>query len=326
MFAHILNPSPSIVFVGVHIEAHAPFTRLIERGDNILGLVTLDAESMTKVAGATDLTQLAKEAQIPTLRVHNINQSDSVAWIGQHAPDLLLVVGWTQLLKQELLRIPRLACLGFHASLLPKYRGRAPVNWAIINGEKVTGNTMITLEPEADTGDIVAQRAISITDEDDCNTVYQKVGQTEVEMLDEILPIIRRGVLPRRKQDDRQATVMPKRRAEDGLIDWNRSTREIYNWVRALTDPYPGAFSFLNGERIWIWAARTDGGPILNQSHRPGEVILDSQGWPWVSTADGWIRVVSAQREGGPKLSGQAAGTTFLTAGSTFARTKESAN
>jgi len=308
------------------MESRAPFRRLIERGDNVLGLVTLEANRMSKVSGATDLTQFAEQAQIPTLRVHNINQPDSVAWIRQYAPDLLLVVGWTQLLKPELLRVPRFACLGFHASLLPKYRGRAPVNWAIINGEKVTGNTMITLEPEADTGDIVAQRTISITDEDDCNTVYQKVGQTEVEMLEEILLIIRRGVLPRKKQDDSQATVMPKRGPEDGLIDWNRSSREIYNWVRALTHPYPGAFSFLNGERIWIWAARTDGGPILNQGRRPGEVILDSQGWPWVSTADGWIRVVSAQREGGPRLSGQAAGTTFLTAGSTFSGTKESAN
>jgi methionyl-tRNA formyltransferase len=308
------------------MEAYAPFRRLIERGDNVLGLVTLDGDSMVKVAGATDLTRLAEQAQIPTLRVRNINQADSIAWISQKAPDLLLVVGWVQLLKPELLRIPKLACLGFHASLLPKYRGRAPVNWAIINGEKVTGNTMIILEPEADTGDIVAQRTISITDEDDCKTVYQKVGQTEVEMLEEILPMIRRGILPRKKQDDCQATVMQKRRPEDGLIDWRRSTREIYNWVRALAQPYPGAFSFLNGERVWIWEARPDGAPIANQRLRPGEVILDPEGWPWVSTADGWIRIVSAQREGGQKVSGHVAGMTFLREGSMFGGAKEAAN
>jgi methionyl-tRNA formyltransferase len=308
------------------MEAQAPLKRLIERGDNILGFVTLDSDSMQKMSGATDLTELAEGSQIPILKVHNINQPDVVAWIRLRAPDLLLVVGWTQLLKPDLLRVPKFACLGFHASLLPKSRGRAPVNWAIINGETETGNTMIILEPEADSGDIVAQRKIPITDDDNCNTIYQKVGQTEVEMLDEILPLIQKGILPRRKQDDSQATVMPKRRPEDGRIDWNRSTREIYNWVRALTDPYPGAFSFLNGEKIWIWAARTDGGPILNPSLQPGKILLDSQGWPWVSTADGCIRVVTAQREGGPKLSGQAAATTFLTAGSTFSETKESAN
>jgi methionyl-tRNA formyltransferase len=323
MPARITNASPSIVFIGAHMEAQAPFRRLIEGGDNILGFVTLDADGMSTMSGATDLTPLARQAQITTLRVHNINQPNSVAWIRQHAPDVLLVVGWTQLLKPELLRVPKMACLGFHASLLPKYRGRAPVNWAIINGETVTGNTMITLEPEADTGDIVAQRAIPIADEDDCNTIYRKVGGTEVDMLEEILPMMRRGVLPRQKQDDTQATVMPKRRPEDGLIDWRRSTREIYNWVRALTHPYPGAFSVLNAVRVWIWAARMDGGPKGHPRSRPGEVALDADGWPWVATADGWIRVVTIQRENGPIVSGLVAGKTFLAPGSAFGEIRE---
>src|SRR5262252_7142908 len=131
MSKHQTLPAPTIVCIGVHLEAQVPFRHLIERGHNISGFVTLDVDSMSKVSGATDLTGLAREAQIPLLRIHNINQPDAIAWIRQKAPDLLLVVGWTQLLKPELLRIPKVACLGFHASLLPKYRGRAPVNWAI---------------------------------------------------------------------------------------------------------------------------------------------------------------------------------------------------
>lgn len=299
------------------MESYAPFRRLIERGDNIVGFVTLTAENMQKMSGATDLTELATEAGIPLLRITNINRPESIVWIRELAPDLLLVVGWTQLVKPELLRVPKLACLGFHASLLPKYRGRAPVNWAIINGETMTGNTMITLEPEADTGDIVAQRAIPITDEDDCNTIYRKVGQTEVEMLEEVLPMIQRGVLPRTEQDDSLATVMPKRRPEDGVIDWNRSTRDVHNWVRALTEPYPGAFSFVNGERVWIWKTNVDS-PTGHRSSRPGEVALDADGWPRVSTADGWIRMVIVQKENGPKVTGQVAGQTFLPAGATL--------
>jgi methionyl-tRNA formyltransferase len=306
---------PRIVFVGAHMESYAPFRRLIERGDNIVGLVTLNAESMQKMSGATDLTELATEARIPLLRIANINRPEAIRWIQELQPDLLLVVGWTQLVKSELLRVPKLACLGFHASLLPKYRGRAPVNWAIINGETMTGNSMITLEPEADTGDIVAQRAIPIADEDDCNTIYQKVGQTEVEMLEEVLPLIQRGILPRTRQDDSLATVMPKRRPEDGLINWNRSTREVYNWVRALTEPYPGAFSFVNGERVWIWKAELEAGPMVQRGSQPGEVAIGSGGWPQVATGDGWIRLVSVQREGGPKVSGQTASETFLPPG-----------
>jgi methionyl-tRNA formyltransferase len=306
---------PRIVFVGAHMESYAPFERLIERGDNVVGLVTLNAESMQKMSGAIDLTKLAAKAGIPQLRITNVNRPEAVAWIQSLEPDLLLVVGWTQLLKPDLLRVPKLACLGFHASLLPKYRGRAPVNWAIINGEKITGNSMITLEPEADTGDIVAQRTIPITDEDDCNTIYQKVGQTEVEMLDEVLPLIQRGILPRTNQDDSLATVMPKRRPEDGLIDWNRSSREIYNWVRALTEPYPGAFSFANGERVWIWKAQIEMSARVDRTSQVGGVVLDAEGWPLVSTADGWIRLLSVQREEGPKVSGREASQTFLPAG-----------
>jgi methionyl-tRNA formyltransferase len=316
---------PSMVFVGVHMEARAPFNYLVDEGYNVLGLVTLMRESMAQVSGAIDLTPVAEQGQIPVLRVRNINEPEAVAWIREKAPALLLVIGWTQLLKPDLLRVPKLACLGFHASLLPKSRGRAPVNWALINGETVTGNTMIILEPEADSGDIVAQRTIPISEEDDCKTIYQKVGETEVEMLDEVLPIIRSGVLPRRKQDDSHATVMPKRRPEDGVINWNRTTQEIYNWVRALTDPYPGAFSLLNGDRVWVWTARADGAPIDGESRGPGEVIVDSDGWPWVSTADGWIRLVTVQREDGPKISGQAAGATFLLPGIVFDRTNEAA-
>src|SRR5262249_37319264 len=156
----------------------------------------------------------------------NINSPEAMEWIRALEPDVILVIGWTQLLKDELLRMPKLACLGFHASLLPRYRGRAPINWALIYGEKVTGNSMITLEPEADTGDIVHKREIPITDEDDCNTLYQKVGQTEVEMLEAVMPQLRKGIVPRTKQDNSIATVMPKRRPKDGIIDWNRTSHE----------------------------------------------------------------------------------------------------
>jgi methionyl-tRNA formyltransferase len=299
------------------MEGYGPFRHLIGRGENITGLVTLPEERRAKMSGAVELAPIAKEAGIPVLEVCNVNDPDSLAWIQGKAPDVLLVIGWTQLLKPELLRTPKIACLGFHASLLPKYRGRAPVNWAIINGESETGNTMMALEPEADTGDIVAQRKILITDDDDCRTIYEKVGQTEIDMLDEVLPMIRRGVLPRQKQDDTISTVMPKRRPEDGVIDWQRSTREIFNWVRALTEPYPGAFSFLEGSKIWIWTARPVNGAHC-VSAEPGTVSHDSEGWPLVATGDGWIRILKAQREGEPKVSGQTAANEFLKQGTTL--------
>jgi methionyl-tRNA formyltransferase len=134
-------------------------------------------------------------------------------------------------------------------------------------------------------------------------------------MLQEVLPLIQKGILPRREQDDHQATVMPKRRPEDGRIDWTRSTREIYNWIRALTDPYPGAFSIFEGKHMWIWAACTHRDTAYRRAFEPGAVAHDPEGWPLIATSDGWIRVLEAQLEGGPKRSGRDAAKSFLPAG-----------
>ena len=309
-----MSAGPAIVFVGVHREAVDPFRFLIEAGENVAGLVTLTERAMRRVSAAVDLTGMAEAAGIPCLRVKNVNQPESIDWIRQRAPDLLLVVGWTQLVREELLDVPRLACLGFHASLLPRYRGRAPVNWALIHGERETGNTMIVLAPGADEGDIVSQRRIPITDEDDCGTLYDKVAATEVEMLAEVLPAIRDGQMPRIEQDDREASVMPRRRPEDGVVDWAQPARKIFNWVRALTHPYPGAFTSSARGRVLIWKVEESGEPD-GGSALPGAVRHDDRGWPLVACASGWVRVLRAQLDGCDELDGVGAGRDYLRAG-----------
>jgi methionyl-tRNA formyltransferase len=305
------NNDLRILFIGAHIEAKAPFERLITTGENLVGLLTLDDESLAGMSGGADLASPAEAAGIPVWKGAKVNAPDSTGWIRSMSPDILLVVGWTQLLGPELLKVPRIACLGFHASLLPKYRGRAPVNWAIINGEKQTGNTMIVLEPGADEGDIVAQRVIDIAEDDDCGTIYQKVSLTECDMFAEVLPLIREGRMPRRKQNSLEATVMPRRRPEDGLVDWNWSSRRLYNWVRALTNPYPGAFFCSAGKRITIWKAGLDVSRMPS-AEAVGSVRLDSDGYPIVVTGDGCVKLLLVQREGEPAISGPEAALTFL--------------
>lgn len=301
-----------IMFVGAHLEARLPFEHLAATNENIVGLFTLTPEALGRMSGGIDLTGLAKAANIPVRTGTNLNAPETLAWVKTLAPDLLLVVGWTQLLKSELLAIPRIGCLGFHASLLPKYRGRAPVNWAILNGETETGNTMMVLEPGADEGDIVSQRRIPIGEQDDCKTIYEKVSLTECEMLDEVLPLIREGRLPRVKQDSGAATVMPKRKPEDGLLDWRWPSRRLYNWVRALTHPYPGAFGYLCGRKVTIWKA------CLDANSRPidepaGSVHLSSDGFPLVNAGDnGALKLLQVEREGHSSVSGVEAGQTFL--------------
>lgn len=294
---------PRIVFVGVHREAEAPLRWLLGGGGNVVGLVTLSPEARGPVSGAVDLVPAAEAAGVPVRLVRQINEPGCVAWIRALAPDLLLVLGWTQLVREELLAVPKIAALGFHASLLPRYRGRAPINWALIHGERETGNTMIVLEPGADEGDIVAQRRIPIGDEDDCATLYDKVAATEVEMLAEVLPQIRRGALPRRKQDPGEATVMPRRRPEDGGIDWSLPSRRVFDWVRALTHPYPGAFTHDGGRRLFVWRAALaeEGGAAP-----PGTVRKGGDGYPLVATGDGRVRLLRLQFEGEAETEGRA--------------------
>jgi len=306
---------PRIVFVGVHQEARAPFEFLLAAGENVVGLVTLAPEEAARFSATTDLATIARDANIPTLEVKTLKDEGAVEFVRKLRPDILLAIGWMQLLTDRVLRIPKIACLGFHASLLPKYRGRAPINWVLINGETKTGNTLMVLAPGADEGDIVAQREIAITFEDDCCTLYEKVSQTEVDMLAEVLPQIRLGRLPRIRQDSGSATVMPRRRPEDGLIDWSRDARRLYDWVRALTHPYPGAFTWLNGRKMFVWTA------LPKPPHNPpadvavGTVIHGDNGYPEVKTGDGWLELRRVQLEGEPELDGVDAAKSFLERG-----------
>jgi len=309
---------PRIVFVGAHVEARLPLQHLISLRENVVGLLTLEPKSLARMSGGVELGKIATAAGIPLSVVANINTAEALAWIQSCSPDLLLVVGWTQLLKPELLNVPRVAALGFHASLLPKYRGRAPVNWAIIHGEKETGNTLMVLDAAADEGDIVSQRRIPITEEDDCASVYHKVSLTECEMLDEVLPLIREGRMPRVKQDSVRSSLMPKRKPEDGVIDWGWPSQRLYNWIRALTHPYPGAFTYLTGQKISIWKASLEGASARPLAMRVGSVQRSSDGYPLVATGDGFLKLLCVSREDQPPISGMDAVHLFLEPPVTF--------
>jgi methionyl-tRNA formyltransferase len=316
--------NPRIVFIGAHVEAEAPLRYLLSSGANVVALLTLTADAMRNMSGATDLAAIAaSRPDCEVRRVSSANDPAVVDWISGLEPDLLLVIGWTRLIHEDLLRVPRIAPLGFHASLLPRYRGRAPINWALINGESETGNTLMVLAAGADEGDIVAQRRIPILFEDTCATLYQKVGETEVDMLAEVLTGLRSGQpLPRKVQNPSEASVMPKRRPEDGLIDWTKSARQLYDWVRAQTHPYPGAFTFLGSDssggssRLWIWESQPAELTTGQNSGEPGTVYADASGWPCVVTGDRrGLRLISLQREGEPEISGQQALSAFFQAG-----------
>ena len=230
--------------VGVDI-----YKAIYEAGFEVDTLFTYKLDKKN-ISGFFDYAKISKSKLI---RVDNIN--DEVEKIKQINPDLIIVGGWQQLLSKEILEIPKLGAIGFHSSLLPKYRGRAPVNWAIILGENKTGITMFYLTPNADDGDIIAQKEVEILFNDDCNSVYKKCAKAGAELIKIYLPLIKKGIAPRIHNPSKSYPICPKRTPEDGKIDFNRSSLEVYNFIRALTKPYPGAFTFVDGKKVIIYKA-----------------------------------------------------------------------
>jgi methionyl-tRNA formyltransferase len=203
----------------------------------------------------------------------------------------MVVTGWTRLLSAELLSVPPRGVVGFHASLLPRYRGRAPVNWAILRGETVTGNTMMYLDAGTDTGDIIDQQTVPITLDDTCATVYAKVGEVGADMLRRHLRALLDGTALRRPQGPADGPPLPKRTPRMGITDWNRPAHAVHDWIRALTWPYPGAFAYLAGRKVMLWASAIGG---EDAGGAAGEVLGWDADGVRVATADGVLLLTRA--------------------------------
>jgi methionyl-tRNA formyltransferase len=260
-------------WLGCHQEAEAPLQALLRSGWKLDCLITLRSDQLARRSGAADFGPFAEAQGIPLFRVTNINDEESQALLRARQLDLLFVIGWGQILRPEVLALARLGVVGSHASLLPHDRGSAPVNWCLMRGDHMTGCTLFWLDPAVDRGDIIDQEPIPITPYDTCATIYEKVGQANARMILGLLEELSQGRLPRRPQGDCEDRLLPRRRPKDGLIDWNQSADRLYDFIRALTRPYPGAFSWLGDTRYSIWtSARLDDLQLL-PPHRPGTVL-----------------------------------------------------
>ena len=217
------------------------------------------------------VAELAAKHNIPVFAPININHPLWIEKVKGEKPDILFSFYYRQILQREILDIPKSGCLNLHGSLLPKYRGRVPINWVLVNGERETGVTLHDMTPRPDDGDIVAQEKIAISDDDTALTLHRKTAQAADRLLDGILPRILNGTAPRIPQDHRQATYFGGRRPSDGEIDWFKTAREVRNLVRAVTKPFPGAFSFVGERKCFLWEVREIPLEIANPA--PGTII-----------------------------------------------------
>lgn len=263
-----------IIFMGTPDFAVPSLKMLIEEGYNIQAVVTQPdkPKGRGKKISAPPVKEFALSKGLTVLQPENLRTGEFARKLCEIAPDLAVVVAYGKILPEDVLNIPRHGCINVHGSLLPKYRGAAPIQWAIINGEKITGITTMFMDAGMDTGDMLLKREVAIDDEITYGQLHDKLSVIGAEVLKDTLAELQKGVLKRTPQPHENATYAPMINKNTGKIDWNKTAREVHNLVRG-TNPWPGAFCYYKNEKMKVWKTK-----IIEESGIYGKAgtILDS--------------------------------------------------
>ncbi len=245
-----------VAFVGGVESSRRILAAMVRRGARPVLAIGYD-DSLRGRSGFADLGPLCEDNAIPLVRTRDINERRVFAAVRDVAPDYLCVFGWSQIVSDELLRLARVGCLGLHPTKLPEGRGRAPVPWTLIKGMTASASSLFWLSAQVDSGDLADQRPFVVRPTDDATSLYETISTLQVEQIEEALPRMAARTLPRVPQEPPVNPPWPRRRPADGVIDWARPAHELFNWVRGLTHPYPGAFTTVGGRRLTVWQAES---------------------------------------------------------------------
>jgi len=246
--------------------------------------------------------QAALDARLPVFQPHKLKTPFSRAFLSEYRPDAMVVVAYGHILPSWMIALPRLGCINLHASLLPKYRGAAPIPWAIIRGERQTGVTAMKIDAGLDTGDILLAHEMEIRFDDTTETLGERLSLAGAELMAETLERLERSDIKPQPQDHSQATSAPILKKEDGLINWLLSAEEIERRVRGLR-PWPGAYSTFRGKGLQVWKAA--GASMPRSVMEPG-TLLGESGRPLVSCGGGSVlELVEVQLEGRRRMPGR---------------------
>ncbi len=246
---------------------------------------------------------LALQTGLPVLQPERARDDAFAGALRDLRPDLIAVAAYGQILPPSILDLPRFGCLNVHTSLLPRYRGAAPIQWAILNGDAETGVTIMKMDPGLDTGDILTQARTPIHPEDTSETLHHRLARMGGELLVRTIPDYVAGGISPRPQPAEGATYAPKIKKQDGHLDWTQPAPAIWNRVRGLV-PWPGAFSFLPGQPrphlLKLWQAE-----VVDCSGSPGEVLQADKAGIVIGCGSSALRILVLQREGGRRLTAQ---------------------
>ena len=288
---------PGIVVFGYHDVGYECLDALLQGRRRVIAVFT-HRDNPGENIWFKSVAELARRHRIPVHTPDSVNTPEWIARIRALKPDIIFSFYYRNLIGQDILDLPRLGAFNMHGSLLPKYRGRVPINWAVLNGEIETGATLHYMVKRPDAGDIVDQEAVPIGPRDTAKDVFVKVTAAARKILERRVDAIEQGRAPRRPQDETQATCYGGRKPEDGRIDWHADAPGIFNLIRAVTHPYPGAFTEADGRRLYIWWAE----PREHCPGAPGEVVSVSP--LCVAAARGGIEITKWQWHGDPEQEG----------------------
>ncbi len=304
----MLNPPLRIIFMGTP-ELAATILEALRREPafDLVGVVTQPDRPRGRnlQLQPSPVKAVAARAGLPLLQPEKARDERFIAELRRWQPDLIAVAAFGQILPQSILALPRYGCLNVHTSLLPKYRGAAPIQWAMLNDEPDTGVTIMKMDAGLDTGDIVTQATTPVRPEDTAETLHDRLAEIGAALLVRTIPDYVAGKIQPLPQRSDRASYAPKIKKEHGHIDWHSPARALWNRVRAFT-PWPGAFTFLTGESsgtpqlLKIWEAE-----VVSGSGAPGEVLRADKTGLVIGCGTGALRVTALQREGGRRMSAQ---------------------
>lgn len=280
-----------IVFIGAVMFSEKTLKKLIEIHADVAGVCTLEESPFN--SDHVDLTPFCRKHNIPVKYTTDINSDESIGWIKALAPDVIFCFGWSRLLKSELLNLAPLGVVGYHPAALPANRGRHPIIWALILGLDKTASTFFFMDEGADSGDILSQCPITISESDDAGVLYQRITEAALEQMEEFVPVLESDNYQRIPQDHSKANYWRKRGKKDGQIDWRMTARSIHNLVRGLTKPYIGAHFELDGEIIKVWETT-----VVENSRKniePGKVLTANESGTVVKAGEDSVRLIKTE-------------------------------
>jgi len=289
----------NIVFFGSANFAVPSFKSLLGSGHKVACVVTQPDRQKGRGLHLTEtvIKQIAQEAGLKIHQPSRINLPQEIEILKKLNPDLFIVVAYGQILSQDLLDIPRIFSVNVHASLLPRYRGAAPINRALINGDKVTGITVIKMAKEMDAGPIILQKSLEINKDDTVITLEDKLSHLAAEALLSTLESVENRNYSLTAQDQGKVSLAPKLKKEDGLINWGKTAQEIYNLIRGCVN-WPGAITYYKGKLLKLYKAKVLEFLSSGVLGSPGEIIQVSKGGIIVATGGGNLQIEELQLEG----------------------------